>query len=319
MFLVPKSDWRPSSSLETLKQRAKLIQAIRQFFINRNVLEVETPLMCSSTVTDVHIESIAVTNLHQIFYLQTSPEYAMKRLLAAGSGNIFQICKAFRAEEQGKNHNCEFTMLEWYRVGFNHHDLMSEVEELLQTLLGCSPAHRISYQELFNQHLNINPHTAHNAELQNIAKQHNLFDALGSKCENKDDWLHLLFSHLIEPKIGFDAPYFVMDYPESQASLAKINNGVAERFEVYVNGIELANGFHELQDHDEQSKRFDKNIAMRNTDGKPLPEKDENFLAALEHGLPDCAGVALGVDRLLMIALEKQNISEVVSFGCEHI
>lgn len=311
--------WTPSASIDSLKKRAKLIQNIREFFIARNLLEVETPLMCHTSVTDPFIESIPATFVSdrkaERYYLQTSPEYMMKRLLAAGSGSIFQICKAFRQGEIGQQHNPEFTMLEWYRVDFDHHQLMDEMDELLQSILSCPKAKRYTYQALFLDFLAINPHTASLDELRNcaISKKIDVADTIS----DPDTWLQLLLSHYIEPNMQHGTPYFLYDFPASQSALARIQNtnpAVASRFEVYMNGIELANGFHELQDANEQRKRFEKNLCDRKIRNLDLLPIDEHFLASLEAGLPNCSGVALGIDRLSMIALKQEAIKQVVSF-----
>lgn len=355
MSLEPKNkkltshNWQPTASIENLKKRAEITHTIRAFFYAKNITEVETPILNSHAVTDAYLDSLKLNfNDTQTGYLHTSPEYCMKRLLAAGLGNCYQITKAFRNHEQGKQHHTEFSLLEWYRLGFNHHDLMTEMNELLQLILNTKNANKISYQNLFENYLSINPHTASIKNLQNIAKENNLLNTLGehhnTKPEHKDDWLMLLLSALIEPKLGFNnTPVFIYDYPASQAALAKIaqprfspdqveqaklspsssalikgpkNNitPVAERFEVYINGIELANGFHELQDYPEQKARFEKDLELRKSLSKFIPEIDRNFLAALEHGLPNCSGVALGIDRLISLALETESIKEVMSF-----
>jgi lysyl-tRNA synthetase class 2 len=306
------SDWQPSSTLTTLKQRAHIIRLIREFFEKRDVLEVDTPLLSLYGATDVFIDGITAKALGQTHYLQTSPEYAMKRLLASGSGDIFQLCKAFRNDESGKLHRPEFTLLEWYRVNWSYHQLMDEVDALLQRILECPKAKRISYEALFQEHLNINPHMVTLETLQSIAKEHQLLDTLGEQHENKDDWLMLLLSHLIESTLGIDTPCFIYAYPPTQAALAKISNGTALRFEVYVNGIELANGFEELQDAKEQLKRFESDNQKREQLGKPTIPIDTHFISALEHGLPNCSGVALGVDRLVMLALNKGSIEDVM-------
>jgi len=313
MFLAPKIEaikWQPTASVATLKQRAAIIAKIRKFFFDRNVLEVETPLLCESTVTSPHIQSIST---RENLYLQTSPEYAMKRLLAAGSGCIFQICKAFRAEEQGRLHNNEFTMLEWYRLNFNHHDLMNEVDELLQTILNTAPAQKFSYEEIFEKYLQINPHSISTPDLfDEVKNKININESLP-----RDEYLNLLMTHCIEPHLGFDVPCMIYDFPASMAALAKIRTekfAVASRFEVYVRGIELANGFHELQSASEQRKRFEAENQFRNINNLPLVSIDEKLLAALDSGLPDCAGVALGLDRLILLALQKNNLNEVNAF-----
>lgn len=303
--------WEPSATLPNLRLRAKLLSRIRQFFAARDVLEVETPLLSQYTVTDEHIESFK-TATH---YLQTSPEYAMKRLLAAGSGSIFQICKAFRHDESGCRHNPEFTLLEWYRTGFNHHDLMNEVDALLQLLLGAAPAQRISYQQLFLNTCAIDPLECDVRALQQCAAEHEL--NMTAPINDKDTLLQLLLSHVIEPELGFKAPLFIYDFPAAQAALARINASdprVAERFEVYIQGFELANGFHELTDAQQQRQRFQAQQAQRQKLKRTAVAIDQRFISALAHGLPACAGVAVGLDRLLMILADTKNIDDVLTF-----
>lgn len=304
--------WQPSASIEALKNRAEILRTLRDFFYRRHVTEVETPLLCVAGTTDAYLDSMTATINDQTRYLQTSPEYAMKRLLAAGIGDCYQICKAFRCDESGRHHNPEFTMLEWYRLGFDHHQLMDDMDDLLQLILKCLPAKRVSYQQLFLDHLNIDPHFASIADLKKLAPE--LCEALNAETDTKDDYLMLLLSHLIELKIGFDKPCFIYDFPASQAALAKIHDGVGERFEVYVNGIELANGFHELQNPQEQLQRFLNDNQKRRELNKPEVTIDYRLIDALKHGLPHCAGVALGVDRLIMLALQKDKLQDVLSF-----
>ncbi|VVC76835.1 Elongation factor P--(R)-beta-lysine ligase [Aquicella siphonis] len=315
------ANWEPSSSLATLRQRAHILKIIRDFFFARGVMEVETPLLCRASVTDPFIQSIPALfqsragAKEEYYYLQTSPEYAMKRLLAAGSGAIFQLTKAFRQGETGRFHNPEFSMLEWYRPGFDHHDLMNEMDELLQITLGKSSAERCSYRDVFLQHLNLDPHHASLQDLEQCAVKNSL--QIAGEIDDKDTWLQLLMSEYIEKRVGQDRPCFIYDFPASQAALARIKPGdppTASRFEVYYQGIELANGFHELQDASEQRHRFKKNLQERARLGLPEMEIDELFLTALEHGLPDCAGVALGIDRLIMLAAGKDSLSEVLAF-----
>lgn len=303
-----------------LQARADFYQHIRDFFAKRNVLAVETPTLSQHTVTDPYIDSFQTVyhnNQHQqAYFLQTSPEYHMKRLLAAGSGSIYQICKSFRNEgEYGQAHNPEFSMLEWYRLDFDHHMLMQEVSALLQTLINCLPAEKISYQDLFLKYFDINPHTCSLESLQNAANQCDL--DIQTSDLNKDDWLQLLLSHHIEPQLGFTAPVFIYDYPETQAALAKIRHGdinVAERFEVYINGIEIGNGFHELTDAHAQARRFAADQKQRQSAKRFVPDIDQRFLQALQKGLPACAGIAMGLDRLLMIKLDVQDLRDILAF-----
>lgn len=320
-----KIAFQPSATWEFLQKRAQLIQTIRQFFISRDVLEVETPLMCYTSVTDPFIESISTTyqgqdGKAQKYYLQTSPEYAMKRLLAAGSGPIFQLCKAFRQGEVGRLHNPEFTMLEWYRPSFNHHQLMDEVDELLQLILNVPTAVRKTYAALFQAFLNLDPHQASIGELKACALENDI--KVETDIHDRDTWLNILMTHIIEPHLGKDRPYFIYDFPASQAALARIQPGnppVASRFEVYFKGMELANGFHELQDAAEQRKRFETNLREREQRGLNLLPIDEFFIAALQHGLPDCAGIAVGIDRLIMLALNANTIADVLAFDFTRI
>jgi lysyl-tRNA synthetase class 2 len=299
-----------------LHKRAAVLAQLREFFAARGVLEVETPLLCSATVPDPYIHSIPASIDRQTAYLQTSPEYAMKRLLAAGSGPIYQICKAFRQDEQGPLHNPEFTILEWYRLDFDHHDLMNEVEALLDMLLPSLPAERLSYAEAFKTFLGIDPHQADVPTLKACAQSFQ--DAFSFQGElNRDGWLNLLMSHCIEPQLGKGRPTFIYDFPVSQAALARIRPEtppVASRFEVFYQGIELGNGFHELQAANEQRARFIRDIEYRREHQLPTVPVDEYLLAALAHGLPHCAGIALGVDRLIMLAAGCETVKKVLSF-----
>lgn len=313
-----KNDWQPNAAKEALEQRAHILTTLRQFFAERGVLEVDTPLLSHATVTDPHVMGIPVPYQNQMLYLQTSPEYAMKRLLANGSGPIYQICKAFRQGDLGKLHNPEFTMLEWYRPGFDHHDLMDEMDVLLQIILKTPSAERLTYADMFKKFLGINPHLARLDELIECAAHY--VPSFTDKLSDGNAWLDLLMTHCIEPQLGKDRPLFIYDFPISQAALAKIRQEtppVASRFEVYFKGIELANGFHELQQVEEQRKRFQGDLAYRTQHGLPLVPLDERFLASLQHGIPDCSGVALGIDRLVMLALGKTSLSDVMSFVFE--
>jgi lysyl-tRNA synthetase class 2 len=319
---VQKNKWEPTANIGILKERAKILARIRSFFAERDIIEVETPLLGSASVSDPHLLSMMVP-LDSPKYLQTSPEYAMKRLLCAGMGSIYQICKAFRMDEAGKRHNPEFTMLEWYRLGFDHHALMDEMDLFLQQILMTKKAERCTVAEIFMKFLQINPHDASIVELEKCAIQQHLYiEKNNDKDNDKNFWLDVLFSHCIEPHLGHEVPMMIYDYPATQAALAKIrdeNPPVASRFEVYIRGIELANGFHELSDAEEQRKRFIKDMKERETKGIASVIVDEKFLKALESGLPHCAGVALGIDRLMMIALQRETIAEVMSFTFEAV
>ena len=301
------------SLTQALQYRAECYQKIRDFFAKKGVLEVETPLLSTFTVTDPYIQSFQIKKFD--YYLQTSPEYAMKRLLVAGSGSIYQLCKAFREEQLGHKHNPEFTLLEWYRIGFDHHLLMDEMDEMLQTLLDSRPAERLTYQELFLRYLSIDVFYSDEKKIKSLCENEVAIEK--NNLHDQDTALQLLFSHCIEPQLGFEAPVFVYDFPASQAALSKIrqsNPPVAERFEVYINGTELANGFHELADAKEQYQRFFQNQQERKKLNLPVVEIDTRFISALESGFPACAGVALGIDRLLMIKAKASSIEEVIAF-----
>ena len=316
-------DWKPSASLQNLQQRAEVLAKIRHFFSERDVLEVETPLLASSTVPDVYIESIAAevtdgNSSHQNF-LQTSPEYFMKRLLAYGSGSIYQIAKAFRQEEKGARHNIEFTLLEWYRLSYSLDQLMTELEQLVQEILGCGPLLRFSYRQIFQQHLQIDPHEVSLEELRQLTSTK---VDLSAGNLSKTDYLQLLLSNSIEPKLP---PYCIIyDYPKEQAALATLATDeygvvVAKRFELFAQGMELANGYFELNDPAEQRARFEADNAIRKEKGLQTHAIDEKLIAALEGGLPSCSGVAMGIDRLLMLLLDAKNIGEVISFDSENV
>jgi elongation factor P--(R)-beta-lysine ligase len=312
------TDWQPTASRAALERRAAMLAATRRFFAERNVLEVDTPFMVNAPVTDVHIHSAEVRlrrHGRDRMFLHTSPEFAMKRLLAAGSGDIYQICHVVRGRERGRMHNAEFTLIEWYRLGFSMHRLMDEVEALLATLLGTSGSERLSYRDAFLRELSLDPLAATIETLQEAARE------LGfQRGASRDELLDLLMGARVGPALGRDKPTFVHDYPASQAALARVNPddpATALRFELYRNGIELANGFHELASAAEQRARFEQDREERKRRGLPAHAPDERLLAALEAGLPDCAGVALGFDRLAMLAMDAKHIDAVLSFPVE--
>lgn len=319
--------WQTGMGWVEAQSRANILTNIRQFFSELAVVEVETPLMSQGTVTDLHLE--AFTSRYDFLvdapdstnvYLQTSPEFAMKRLLASGYGSIYQICKAFRHEEYGSFHNPEFTMLEWYRLGFDHFDLINEVQDLLERILDCPSATRISYQQIFLDHVFLDPLTASLADLLKLIKDRGKHSNWLSEQADIDILLQFVFSEIIEPQIGLTSPCFVYDFPRTQASLANISPldaRVAQRFECYYKGIELANGFNELTDAKEQLSRFQEDNVKRCKTGLTEKPIDHNFIQALEHGLPPCSGVALGIDRLLMLAMKKTKIGQVISFPIE--
>jgi elongation factor P--(R)-beta-lysine ligase len=303
-----------------LRARAALLAHCRAFFAERGVLEVETPLLSQGAVTDIHLDSLQtrIRGLPVPYFLQTSPEYAMKRLLAAGVGDCYQICKVFRDGETGRHHNPEFSMLEWYRLGFDHHALMDEVEALLVPLLGpayARPAQRVTYQAVFEDAVGLDPFTASLTELRARARDAAQADWPEA---DRDTLLDALMGIVIGPTLGQDRLTFVVDYPASQAALARLLPGTparAARFEAYARGLELCNGFHELTDAAEQRRRFAADGEARAARGLPRPPVDERFLAALAAGLPDCAGVAVGLDRVLMVAGGADAIDEVLAFS----
>jgi elongation factor P--(R)-beta-lysine ligase len=317
--------WQPGASLATLKTRAAMLGRARKFFAQRSVLEVETPILSSAAVSDPQLQSLhtQVAGIAEPRYLQTSPEYAMKRLLAAGSGDIYQVCKVFRDEEQGRWHNPEFTMIEWYRLGFDDAALMDEVEALLVYMLeglrDLPSAERLSYSAALQRHAGVDAFNDGDAALAAAAVRH------GIHCDStldRDAKLDLLMGLVVGPRLGVERPCFICDYPVSQAALARLKPGVAQavaaRFELYVDGIELANGFHELANGSEQRARFVADLKTRAARGQVQPPLDENLLAALQHGLPDCAGVALGLDRLVAVAVGAKRLSEAMSFTIEN-
>ena len=319
-------NFQPTCSIDALKSRAKMYQRIRDFFAQRQVLEVETPILSQAGVTDVHLASIPaqrhVLGKKQTHYLQTSPEFAMKRLLASGSGAIYQICKVFRDDEHGRKHNSEFTMLEWYRPDFSLKELMFETTELLNVCLQdrfdeLRPL-ILSYKHAFEDRLDINPLQATAQQLKDCAYRVGLNIDLG---DDRLAYMDLLFSHMVEPSLGFDTPVFLTDFPPEMASLAKIREDedgerVAARFEVYIEGLELANAYDELSDADILRERFEADTLERVSQGLPEMPFDEYLLAALPH-MPACSGIALGIDRLLMIASEQLKIEKVISFPAD--
>ncbi|QSB00225.1 EF-P lysine aminoacylase GenX [Methylomonas sp. EFPC1] len=317
--------WQPSCPLAHLRTRAQMLAAIRRFFEVRGVLEVETPLLCPATGTDPQLDFFSsqfnFPPTRPTLFLQTSPEFAMKRLLAAGSSSIYQICKAFRNGEAGRYHNPEFTILEWYRVGYDLRQLMAEVAELLLQLLqpfhAALPAKQISYQQLFLDATGLDPLAFCSSDYEAYAAANALPEAVDLCGDDHALWLDFIFSHCVQRTMDKDTIYLLHSYPAIQSSLARLNaddSRLSERFEVFINGVELGNGFYELADPVEQEARFDKEIAYRLSHDLPVVSKDEAFLQALKFGLPDCSGVAIGLDRLLMIALGSESISDVLAF-----
>jgi len=314
----PNETWRPSAAISVLRQRAEILQRIRRFFAERQVMEVETPALSHAASSEVHLQTLQVkASGMPTTYLHTSPELAMKRLLAAGSGDIYQLCKVFRAGEQGGRHNPEFTLLEWYRLDFDMAALMQEVADLLTTVL----SHRLtaepltlSYRQAFIEYAQVDPFTATSAQLQTAFEQQSQQQMTGM---GEQDWLDLILSFIVQPQLPKDRLVFITGFPAAQASMAKLDAqdpSVARRFEVFVSGLELANGFEELTDSAQQQQRIEAEQARRQAAGLPCLPVDTHFLAALQAGLPPCSGVALGVDRLVMLASGQHQIADVLSF-----
>ncbi len=308
---------------DRLQQRARLLAEVRRFFVARNVVEVTTPVLSQAGNTDPNIDSFVTRYCGPqrgglpLRYLRTSPEFFHKRLLAAGSGDLYEIARVFRDGECGPRHNPEFTLLEWYRVGFDHHRLMDEVEALVRAaaaLFGrqIGSVERLSYRDCYLRHAGVDPLSASDAELAVALTDHGVeLPGLG-----RDDLLDLIRSHCIEPRLRADDLLFLYDFPASQAALARISpadSRVAERFELYLGRFEVANGYHELDDAGEQRRRFEHDLAVRKTRDSELPQIDERLLAALPQ-MPDCAGVALGIERLHLWLVGAQTIDEVIAF-----
>ncbi|CAA0081797.1 Elongation factor P--(R)-beta-lysine ligase [Zhongshania aliphaticivorans] len=314
------SEWRPTAEFSALRRRAQLLAAVRAVFAERGVVEVDTPLLASAPVTDPNIEAICTNSPEGEgqMYLQTSPEFAMKRLLAAGSGPIYQICKAFRRGERGRRHNPEFTMLEWYRPGLSLQALMEEVATIVALVVGAVDSKFYSYQQVFEQHCGLNPHQASLAELKQCAAAHL---EVNFDTDDRDTWLQLLMSSVVEPQLDRESLSFVYDFPASQAALAKTRidaNGVAlaARFEGFYAGMELANGYDELCDGAELVRRIRDDHSRRAANDQELPPIDRNLLKAMS-SLPECVGVAMGFDRLAMLACKAERIDEVIAFPLE--
>ena len=335
--------WRPTATRAVLEQRAQALAHVREFFAKRSVLEVDTPVVVNAPVTDVHIHSAEVRfpDAPGRFYLHTSPEFAMKRLLASGSGDIYQVCHVARGLERGRHHNAEFTLIEWYRLGFSLDQLMDEVEALARAVLGALAqpmrSERVSYVDAFKASLGIDPLTAPIETLRSCAAAGGLVPTAGAQAgvarvpslqsdatdangTERDMLLEFLMGVQIGPTLGKNALTFVHRYPASQAALAHLDPNdprVALRFELYCEGIELANGFHELASAAEQRARFEHDLSERRRRGLPADKMDELLLQALNAGLPECAGVAVGFDRLLMLATGASHIDQVLPFPIE--
>lgn len=315
------SDWRPSASLDTIAARARLLHQLRAFFAARNVMEVETPLLTQATVPDPNLEvfsvSTDVVDASSYRFLQTSPEFAMKRLLAAGSGDIFQISKAFRKEESGRHHNPEFSLLEWYRVDWDHRMLIREVAELIGEMLGRAGWQVWTYRALFQEHLSVDLFDPGIGRHQLLEVAHQRIGEIPLDLDY-DAALALLMTHCIEPAISDWGVVFVTEFPVSQAALARTmaveSGAVAARFECYIDGREVANGYWEQCDVARLTAQFSADNEQRQKRGLPTRELDQRLLAAQTAGLPDCAGVALGVDRLLALQTGLGSLAETLSF-----
>lgn len=307
-------DWQPTATAGRLRARAHLLTNIREYFADHGAMEVETPIMSGAGNPDPEIESIRTDTGS---YLRTSPEFALKRMLAAGSGDIYELGRVFRAGESGRNHAPEFTMLEWYRTGFDYHQLMEEVADLVR-FCGKGKFDRwkvntVSYQQLFLQYLDLDPFDADSRMLSDAARKSGVDDLE----LDKRQWLDLLISLVIQPALPATEMTLVFDFPSDQAALARVRGGtppVAERFELYLGSTELANGYQELTDTDEQKRRFEADNVERTRRGLPVYDIDWRLVEALAHGMPECAGVALGVDRLLMAIEDCDSLSEVTTF-----
>lgn len=310
-----RADWPPTASLAALRERAALYRTIREFFHARGVLEVETPMLSEAGNTDPNIESfVAPFRAREPRWLRTSPEFAMKRLLAAGMGDCYELGRVFRDGEAGRRHNPEFTMLEWYRVGWDHCRLMDEVRDLVRAAVGVRSVESTSFRDLYRERLGLDPFTAPIEALRAPLAEF----AIDPDGLARDDWLDLLMTHRLQPGFAPDRLLFVHGYPPAQCALARVrgqgSDAVAERFEAYLGSQELANGYHELTDAREQRERFERDLATRRARGAATPAIDERLLSALEQGLPACAGVALGIERLLMAKLGVHDIADVLAF-----
>ncbi len=305
------TSWRPSASLQSLQQRAKILSDLRQFFAELEILEVEVPLLSAAGGTDLNIELLKIEGEDR--WLASSPEFPLKRLVAAGYGDVYALQKVFRKGESGRRHNSEFTMLEWYRVGVDEFQLMDEVEALCQRILAMPKATRVSYRSLFINTINVDPFVVSDLELAKLGAELSGLEPLSLE---RDGWLDIVFSHAIEPKLT--NPVFIFDFPASQSALAQTANRdygqVARRFELVYGGVELANGYFELTDGTEQHRRFARELALRARQGKPTVAIDQHLIDALNASMPSCAGVAMEVDRISMRVANTQTLSEVLSF-----
>lgn len=308
------SEWQPTAPLEHLKARAATLAAVRAFFAARDVLEVETPLLSSAMNSDPNIESIMATQLGRTYYLNTSPEFPMKRLLAAGYGPIYQFAKVFRAGESGRRHNPEFTMLEWYRPDFDERAMMDEVHALLLALMPGLQRQTLSYRDAFVHYAGFDPHAVTLDDLQARSAAR-----LGWHSAVREEMLDLWLAQVVEPGLPSDQLVFITDWPASMAALARLEADqhgvqVARRFEAFYRGMEMANGYFELLEADEQWERFQRDLRQRERNEQVIGPLDERLDQAMRAGLPSCAGVAMGFDRLMMVLLQESEIGRVISF-----
>ena len=321
----PHNDFLPAASWPNLRLRASLLRRLREFFHSRGFLEVETPILSADTVVDRHLDPFSlnvgpVLGEPRTFWLQTSPEFAMKRLLAAGAEAIYQVSRVFRREELGSLHNPEFTLVEWYRRGDDFRAGMQLTSDLCETLLGRGPAEPVSYADAFQRRVGLDPHAADMASLMAAARQCNSLPPESLAKDDRDGWLDWLLTERVQAHLGIERPVLLYDFPASQAALAQIRPGqppLAERFELYVSGWELANGYHELLDVVELRGRNARTNVLRRGDGKSALPEESRLLAAMERGLPPAVGCALGFDRLVMLAAGATSIKEVIAFPWE--
>lgn len=338
----------PSAALETLQLRARLVASLRGFFWANGFWECETPVLSREVIVDANLDPFVTHDVSGTpYYLQTSPEAGMKRLLVAGASAIFQVSRVMRRGESGRLHNPEFTMVEWYRMGDDHHDQMTFVEQLVRAFYGearqliadgdsgeCRSAlpeqafERLAYDEAFERFAGSHVLHLSGKELRDLAVTHGVAFPESLPLDDRDGWLNILLSELVEPNLGQDSPQFLYDYPASQAALARVRRDgvidaspggpeVAERFELYDQGVELCNGYHELTDPVELSRRLQAEQAPFNSEG-PANRRGAPLLeAAMKAGLPDCSGVALGLDRLVMLAIGKNEIHDVIAFPAD--
>jgi len=319
--------FRSTASLQALRRRSQLLREIRAFFEDRDFMHVETPLISRDTVVDRHIEPVEISaskitgasSQSDPMFLQTSPEFAMKRLLASGATAIYQICKAFRKGESGRFHNPEFTMLEWYRVGDDCQAGIGLLADFAQHVFAVPAVDTMTYQEAFVKLADVDPLSASVKDLKAICQARGIDASAFAEDQDRDSWLNLVMSEVIEPGLGSKAPVIVSHWPASQAALAKVvtddhGQQVAERFELFYRGVELANGYHELLDPDELESRNEKVNRQRAADGNQSLRSESRLLQAMQHGLPACSGVAVGVDRLLIVLLGLDSIDQAIAF-----